>query len=138
MVKSIKTVLVIEDSLVQAASIGQLLAQEGLRVLHAYNGRAGVHMAQEFVPDAIVLDLQMPEMNGFEVCNHLKDDARTSGIPVVVLTAHADSVEMILRGIDMGALDYIPKDSFADAVLLETLRQLHVLENVPGTSPRQI
>jgi CheY-like chemotaxis protein len=124
-----KTVLVVEDSPVQAASIGQLLEQKGLRVLYALDGRIGVHMAQQHKPDAVVLDLQMPAMDGFEVCKCLKGDVQTADIPIVILTAHADTADAVVRGIDLGAIDFIPKDSFADTVLVETLRQLHVLED---------
>ena len=80
------TVLIVEDSPVQAASIGQLLQQNGLRVLHAQNGRAGVEMAQQYLPDAIVLDLEMPEMNGLQVCERLKRSRETARIPIIMLT----------------------------------------------------
>jgi CheY-like chemotaxis protein len=129
MAKTNKTVLVVEDSPVQALALEHLLLQEGLKVLCAPDGRSGITMAQEHTPDVIVLDIEMPEMNGFEVCRRLREDTQTADIPIVMLTAHGE-VAMVMRGIDLGAIDYIPKDAFSEAVLLETLRQLHILDSV--------
>ena len=128
-----KTVLIVEDSPVQALALEYLLGQAGLNVLCAPDGRMGVTMAQQHAPDAIVLDIEMPEMNGFEVCRRLREDLRTAGIPIVMLTAHSE-VAMVMRGIDLGAIDFIPKDAFSEAVLLETLRQLHVLDSARSTA----
>lgn len=130
-----KTVLVVEDSPIQAIALAQFLSKQGLRVLKAPNGRVGVEMARQQTPDAIVLDIEMPEMDGFEACRHLKADPETAGTPVVMLTAH-DQPASVLRGMDLGAVDFIPKDAFSELVLLETLRQLHILEE--GASPDEI
>ena len=127
MAKAQKTILIVEDSPVQAASIGELLQEKGLQVLYAPDGQAGLLMAQRYLPDLIILDLEMPRMNGLDACKYLKASPRTADIPVVMLTQHADKAELVLAGIDRGAIDFIPKDSFADAVLLETLRQLGIL-----------
>ena len=126
MAKKHKTVLIVEDSPTQALRLQKVLEKEGLKVLHAPNGRIGVSMAQRHTPDVIVLDIEMPEMNGFETCGQLKKNAQTAGIPVVILTCH-DHVSMLLQGIDLGAIDFIPKDIFSENTLLETLRQLHIL-----------
>ena len=122
-----KTILVIEDSPVQAKSVGELLQGHGLSVYYAPDGEAGVSMAQQHLPDAILLDLEMPKMNGMQACKCLKADPRTAEIPIIILTNHADQPSMVLEGIERGAIDFIPKDSFAGAVLIETLRQLDVL-----------
>jgi DNA-binding response OmpR family regulator len=121
MAKHRKKVLIVEDSPVQALALEHLLAQQGLEVLCAPDGRSGLTMAQQYAPDLIVL-----EMNGFEVCRCLRENAQTAEIPIVMLTAHSE-VSMVMRGIDLGAIDFIPKDAFCEAVLLETLRQLHIL-----------
>jgi CheY-like chemotaxis protein len=122
-----KTILVIEDSPVQAKSVGELLQGHGLSVYYAADGEVGVSIAQQHLPDAIVLDLEMPKMNGMEACKCLKADPRTAEIPIIILTNHADQPSMVIEGIERGAIDFIPKDSFAGAVLIETLRQLDVL-----------
>lgn len=124
-----KTVLIVEDSPAQAFALQQLLEQEGLQVLWAPDGQAGVAMAQQYVPDVIVLDIEMPRMDGFEACRLLKKNERTAGIPIVMLTVRTEPTAL-MDGIDLGAIDFIPKDAFSDSVLLETLRQLHILDNV--------
>lgn len=126
-----KTVLIVEDSPVQARALQDLLEQNGLRVLRAPDGQVGIAMAEQHIPNAIVLDVQMPEMNGFEVCRHLKGDLRTAGIPVVILTAHGDP-DLAALAFEMGAVEFVPKDVFSEAVLLRTLRHLGVLEGGTG------
>lgn len=121
-----RTVLIIEDSPTQALHLQALLEQEGLNVVLAEDGRIGLEVAQQLQPDLIILDLQMPEMNGFQVCRRLKDEDRTASIPVIMFTRHDDR-EAVVLGLQLGAVDYIPKDAFADAVLLETLRQMGLI-----------
>ena len=123
-----KTVLVVEDSTAQASALKWLLEQAKLRTLCAPNGRAGVEMAQQHQPDIIILDLEMPEMGGFEACKHLKQNPQTADIPIVIMTVHGDRAAVVLKGIDLGAIDFIPKDPFSYTVLLETLRQLHIID----------
>lgn len=121
-----KTVLLVEDNKTQALHLQTLLEREGLYVAWADGGRVGVQMAQQLLPDLIVLDIQMPEMNGFQVCQQLKDSHDTADIPIIMFTRH-DDPEAVVLGLETGAVDYIPKDAFADAVLLETLRQMDLI-----------
>jgi DNA-binding response OmpR family regulator len=121
-----KKILVVEDSPTQALHMQTLLEQEGLKVLLAHDGQMGLQMAQELLPDLIVLDVQMPGMNGFQVCRQLKDGQTTADIPIIMFTRH-DEQEAVVLGLQTGAVDYIPKDAFADAVLLETLRQMRFI-----------
>jgi PleD family two-component response regulator len=67
----------------------------------------------------------MPEINGFEVCKILKSSPDTVDIPVILFTRW-DASEAVQLGLEYGAVDYIPKDAFADAVLVETLRQMGI------------
>lgn len=127
-----KTALVIEDSPTQALHLQALLERKGLKVVLAHDGQVGLQMAQQLRPDVIVLDLEMPYMNGFQVCQELHGSKSTSAIPVIMLTCHDDHETAVL-GLQLGAIEYIPKDAFADTVLLETLRQMgliasHVVE----------
>lgn len=123
--KEYKTVLIVEDSAVQTLVLKRLLERRGLKVLCAYDGLEGVASAREFLPDLIILDIQMPEMSGLEACNVIKRDPRTHDIPVIILTAHAQP-EMLREGLGSGAIDFIPKDAFSEMVLLKTLDQLGV------------
>ena len=122
-----KTILVVEDSPSQALTLRRLLEREGLQVLWAQDGRLGVMMAQQYDPEVIVLDVEMPDMNGFEACRTLKANEKTADIPLIMLSVHTES-EMVQQGIDLGAVDFIPKDAFSDQVLLDTLRQLGVID----------
>ena len=123
-----KMVLVVEDSPVQALALRQLLEQKGLQVVRAMDGQGGITMAEQYLPDAIILDIQMPVMDGLEACRRLKQNPKTKDIPVVMLTAHGEP-SMLMRGLGLGAVDFIPKDAFSDIVLIETLRQLHILKS---------
>ncbi len=123
-----KRVLVVEDSPVQAQALERVLQRRGMEVLWAVNGKIGMEMAREYLPDVAVLDVEMPEMNGFEMCRALKQDPTTQAIPVIMLTVRAEA-EYVLEGLDLGAIDFIPKDVFSTQVLLETLTELHILDD---------
>jgi CheY-like chemotaxis protein len=123
-----KTILIVEDSVVQALSLMRLLEEQNLNVLWALDGRIGVEMAHQHKPDLIVLDVEMPEMDGFEACKRLRESAVTGEIPIIMLTVCAEP-EAVYRGLDLGAMDFIPKDVFSEAVLLGTLRQLDIIED---------
>ncbi|WP_055149574.1 ATP-binding protein [Jiulongibacter sediminis] len=81
---------------------------ENYEVLMAPNGKEALELALKKVPDAIVSDVMMPEMDGFTFCEKIKTDARTSHIPVVMLTARADQTDK-MRGLETGADAYLPK-----------------------------
>ena len=95
---------------------------EAYQLDFAYNGRAGIEKALETVPDLIVSDVMMPEKDGFEVCETLKNDERTSHIPIVLLTAKA-GVESRIAGLKRGADAYLAKP-FHREELLMTLKNL--------------
>ena len=118
-----KTVLVVEDSPTEAENIRAVLAEIGLQVVWAVNGPDGLQKAQEIHPDLIVMDVNMPGMNGFEVVQALKRNPQHAAIPIVMLTTN-DAPEAVMTGFDSGAIDYIPKDVFAMRVLVETIRQM--------------
>lgn len=88
----------------------------------AYNGQAGIKKAWETVPDIIISDVMMPEKDGFEVCDTLKNDERSSHIPIVLLTAKAD-VESRIKGLRRGADAYLPKP-FNQEELIAVLNNL--------------
>jgi DNA-binding response OmpR family regulator/nitrogen-specific signal transduction histidine kinase len=92
------------------------------RIEYAYNGRAGIDKAIETVPDLIVSDVMMPEKDGFEVCEALKNDERTSHIPIVLLTAKS-TVEDRIAGLKHGADAYLAKP-FREEELLVWVEQL--------------
>jgi two-component system cell cycle response regulator len=103
-----KRILVIDDLPENVFMLQDRLEHEGYKVLTAYNGKSGIEKAQNEVPDLILLDVMMPDINGFEVCKTLVSDSRTSDIPIILVTAKTDP-EDIKEGLDAGAYDYIKK-----------------------------
>jgi CheY-like chemotaxis protein len=124
-------ILIVEDSTVQALALQELLEGEGLRVRHAPDGVAGVDLAQQWLPDAIVLDLNLPRMDGFQVCKELQGSAETSHIPIIVLTSRY-SASASRQSLSLGAVEFIPKGGMMNAVLLETLRQMYIIVDEPN------
>src|SRR6187551_456206 len=112
-----KNVLVVEDSVTQAQAIRALLEENGLRVICAVDGPSGLKIAQATRPDLVVMDVNMPGMDGFQVLQALKSDPETLHIPIVMLTA-SSTPEAAMTGLTSGAIDYIPKDVFAMSVLI--------------------
>ena len=112
--------LLVEDSPTQAIEITAALKQCGFDVISAVDGLAGLDMVYEHHPVLVVLDVQLPTMNGYQVCRRLKRDPQTASIPVIMMTV-ADSSDATLAGLEAGADDYIAKDVFAGENLTATL-----------------
>jgi twitching motility two-component system response regulator PilH len=121
-----KTVLVVEDSITQSESIRAVLEDSGLKVICAFDGPSGLKMAQQTCPDLVIMDVNMPGMDGFQVLDALKNDPKTVELPIVMLTS-SSTPESVLTGLTSGAVDYIPKDVFAMRVLVETVRQMGLI-----------
>jgi DNA-binding response OmpR family regulator len=119
-------ILLVEDSRTQALRLRLELLRYGLQIDIAQTGRAGLEAARAARPDAIILDVDLPELDGYSVCRTLKADPATAHIPIVMLT-HRDQANDALAGLETGALDYIPKDAFAAQNLLAALQQLGVV-----------
>ncbi len=102
------TMLVIDDEKDLIELVRYNLEKEGFDVIGAGDGRTGLDIALRHKPDLVVLDLMMPGMDGLEVCRRLRADARTSRLPVIMLTAKASETDKIV-GLEMGADDYVPK-----------------------------
>jgi DNA-binding response OmpR family regulator len=117
------SVLIVEDSQPQALKLKLTLENNSCHVDWAETGLGGLELAQQKRFDLIVLDIELPDINGFEVCKRLKTDPTLADIPVVMLTT-LDQAENAMSGLDAGAIDYIPKDAFAETVLLETIKQM--------------
>lgn len=113
--------LLAEDNAEMRAYVQGILAQE-FRVLAVENGRLALEAAEELLPDLLVSDVMMPEMDGYQLCAQLKSQKTTSHIPIVLLTAKASPGQRI-EGIEAGADAYLPKP-FQAAELLATLRNI--------------
>lgn len=118
------SILLVEDTDSQAQRLRiSLEVQANCDVTIASTGEAGLQKAREQRFDLIILDIELPGIDGFEVCRRLKADHKLINIPVIMLTTR-DRAEDALKGLLNGAVDYIPKDPFAEIVLLETIRQM--------------
>jgi signal transduction histidine kinase/DNA-binding response OmpR family regulator len=115
------SLLIVEDNPDVVEYLSDCL-QDTYKLDFAYNGRVGIEQAVDQVPDIIISDVMMPEKNGFELCDALKNDERTSHIPIVLLTARAD-VESRISGLRRGADAYLAKP-FHRGELLAVLGQL--------------
>jgi two-component system alkaline phosphatase synthesis response regulator PhoP len=101
-----QTILVVEDDLSILTAVSMSLKFEGFAVLQAQDGRTGLQKAIDHSPDLIVLDVMLPQMNGFEVIEELR--TRGSTVPVVVLSAKGLETDKIM-GLNVGADDYVVK-----------------------------
>ncbi len=111
------TVLIIDDSAENRLLLSSQLRMEGYVILQASGGREGLEMAREHNPDIILLDVMMPDMNGFEVCKKIKDDPHTNLIPVIMVTALRE-VQYRIEGIGSGADEYLPRPHVREELLV--------------------
>jgi two-component system, OmpR family, alkaline phosphatase synthesis response regulator PhoP len=122
-----KRILVVDDEPDFALIVQGNLEKEGFEVDVAYNGVEGIEKVKANPPDAIVLDVMMPEKDGYEVCKELKGDDAYSGIPIVLLTAVASHVTSTryshADGMNTDADDYIAKPASARDIV-ESVKRL--------------
>jgi two-component system, sensor histidine kinase and response regulator len=109
-------ILVIDDSKAIRESLTDILSLEGYECLEADNGKAGTLIAQEYIPDLIICDIMMPEMDGHGVIEVLRENPLTSTIPFIFLTAMSQRQDL-RKGMEMGADDYITKPFTCDEIL---------------------
>jgi DNA-binding response OmpR family regulator len=101
-------VLVAEDERDVAELIRYTLAREGFEVILATNGADALRLARESRPDLVLLDLMLPQVNGWELCRRLKQDPATRPVPVIMVTARTEEGDKVL-GFELGADDYVTK-----------------------------
>ncbi len=129
-----KKILVIEDERTTRTSIVNFLESEGFNAVMAENGRAGIQMAQEHLPDLIICDILMPELDGYDVLTTLQQDTKTASIPFIFLTMAATEAGL-QQSMNMGADDYLSKP-----ITSERLRQAIALQlqKQPNSQPRAV
>jgi CheY-like chemotaxis protein len=102
-----KSVLLVDDNSTHQYSLGKHLEESGFTVLRAETGAATLELAGEHHPDAILLDINLPDMTGFEICERLKADPGTGSIPVIFHSATHDTQAAKAQAIDLGALSFL-------------------------------
>ena len=112
----IKTVLIVDDSVVERENLKGILLSADLQILEADNGEKGVELAQSRQPDLIFLDIMMPGMDGFATCRALHGSEQTKSIPVIMLSSKANRSDKLWAE-QMGAMDYITKPYTAEQIL---------------------
>ena len=125
----IKTILIVDDVPKNIQMAMNILKNEGYKMLFAQSGEKAFNILNDNVVDLILLDVMMPEMNGFEVCEILKKDNKFKDIPVIFLSGK-DSTEDIEKAYESGGIDYIIKP-FINIELItkvDTYATLHMLK----------
>jgi DNA-binding response OmpR family regulator len=116
-------VLVVDDEPEILKMVSKIMEARGHRVTVARDGQEAIDQVGRDRPDVMILDLNLPKMDGFEVCKRLKTDAGTRKIPIVMLTAAYVSVEDATRGVGVGADEYVVKP-FLREVLVHNVERL--------------
>lgn len=106
--RSTEFILIVDDNSTNLSILSQALKQVGLKVRMAMDGLTAINIAQQHSPELILLDIQMPGIDGFETCTRLKADSSTQAIPIIFMTSLADT-ESKVKGLSLGAVDYISK-----------------------------
>jgi CheY-like chemotaxis protein len=103
-----KRILIVDDDISGLYMLSFLLRSHNYEIFEATNGREGLNKARELKPDVILLDIQMPEMNGFEVCQQLKQEEEMKEIPIILFTSYGMAGHK-KKAIESGADGYIEK-----------------------------
>lgn len=116
------TVLIVDDSQTLREMLIELLQNSGLKVITATNGLEAKEQIQTNVPDLVITDLIMPEMNGYELCRWIKNEPTTQGVPVLMCSTKSEEFDRYW-GMKQGADAYITKP-FHPVEMMKTVKQL--------------
>lgn len=129
-------VLIVDDNEDIRRHIGESLAKE-FNVIVACTGKEGLEKSAAIIPDLVITDLMMPEMDGLELCKKLKSDERTSHVPIIMLTAKAEA-ENKIAGLETGADDYITKPFNKKELIIRTRNLIDQRNKLRDKYARQI
>jgi two-component system phosphate regulon response regulator PhoB len=124
-------ILVVDDEPDVLDLVTYNLGQAGFQTETAADGAEALRKARSTTPDLILLDLMLPEMDGLEVCKLLRRDAKTSAIPIIMLTARASEIDRIV-GLELGADDYVPKPFSPRELVLRVKKRLEQATGLPA------
>ncbi|MEC4894046.1 MAG: response regulator [Oscillatoria sp. PMC 1051.18] len=120
---AIYDILIVDDQPENLRLLSSILSEQGYKVRRVINGNLALNAAQLEPPDLILLDITMPEINGYEVCEKLKQKPETQEIPVIFLSAKDDLFDKVLA-FEVGGADYITKPFYVQEVILRVRNQL--------------
>ncbi len=129
-----KTILVVDDTKALVDLIRKALEKEGYRVVTAYNGREALTQARRHKPDLIILDIMMPEMDGYEFMTVHRREADT---PIIILTARVEEEDRVL-GLELGADDYVTKPFHMRELIARVRAVLRRVERARQTPPQRL
>jgi CheY-like chemotaxis protein len=118
-------ILIVEDSPTQAQELAARIFDRGLEAIIANDGPQALRLVDVYKPDLIVLDVNLPSMTGYQVCDRLRRDPNTADIPIIMLTS-ASSSDEIQTGYRSGADAYISKGGFAFDLLFSTMARMGI------------
>ena len=131
------TLLIVDDQPDNRDMLSALLGQEGYRTLTAASGMEAMDVIANDCPQLILLDISMPDMDGYAVASLLKADPKTSGIPIIMVTAHTGRGARVV-GLNAGAEDYLTKPVDAPELLLKVRNLLRLSANSTPTPARRL
>lgn len=117
--------LLVDDMPQNLQLLGTILSEKGFHVSMVSNGKQAIKVARNKLPDLILLDVAMPEMDGFDTCRQLKEDPITENIPIIFLTAKTE-FEAIETAFEVGGVDYIIKPFIPQELILRVINQLEL------------
>jgi Osmosensitive K+ channel histidine kinase len=123
--KDVASILIVDDNPVNLQVLTSMLKQSGWRPRPVMSGRLGLQTARNEPPDLVLLDVNMPEMNGYEVCEQLKADTRLADIPVIFVSALGETLDKV-RGFSVGGVDYVTKPFQLDEVRARVIAHLEL------------
>ncbi len=120
-------ILIVDDTPKNIQVLGKTLEQKNYEIIVAQNGLQALKVVEKDFPDLILLDIMMPDMDGFETCKRLKDNPKTKEIPIIFLTAKIE-IDDLVKGFDLGAVDYITKPFNSKELLRRVKTHLELKE----------
>ncbi|WP_020471312.1 response regulator [Zavarzinella formosa] len=127
-------ILIVEDNEENRDALSRRLQRRGFQVVMAFDGKLGIEAAKTEMPDLILMDMNMPEIDGWQATKQLKTDPETAHIPVIALTAHAMGGDRE-RAIEAGCVDYHPKPVELPKLLTQIETILTLKQGTGGASP---
>lgn len=118
-----KIVLYVEDEPEMIDLVRLILSRRGYTVIGAHGGKEGLSKIQEYTPDLVLLDLMMPDMDGWDVYQHIKSGENTRHIPVIVITAKAQSIDKVL-GLRIARVDDYISKPFSPSDLVASVQRV--------------
>jgi DNA-binding response OmpR family regulator len=120
-----RSVLVVDDEPMARSMLRLILVRAGFEVREAEDGKAALSEVDRSLPDLMILDIMMPGIDGFEVCERLRADESTNNLPIIMLSAKTDS-ESVKRGLNLGANKYLTKPVGPDELTRHVREVLHI------------